>query len=619
MTFMNPAPNRDWKRALPYTGILGIFLVVYVVLILFRFMPVQDGIVSGPDSYMHLVRATQLFETGDWFNSSVPRANAPFGDVLNWTRPFDVLLLSGAALLSPVLGFEAGLFWAGALSGPVLLMIIALALAWASKPFLSRGLQFLAMALVLAQPAVMAYSFPGRADHHGLIYLGFIVVMGFMVRMIERPYKRGLALAVGAVLGMGLWVSVEFLLVLAVALAAMSLNWILIGGDSARKNLSAACGLAMMVLTALVLERHPGEYLAEEYDRISVVHLFIALVASGFWAVVRLLEQWEQGPQSVSGRGAIAVCGAVAASALVLVVYPKFLAGPMVDVDPRVMEIWAGSAGSMRSLLPVDATNTGQFLFYLGPSLVCVPFLLWVLISGRNQPQWWSWLYVGLSLGVYLPLALLHFRFAPFAELLLLVVLVELVGRFRRWFQWNSDRLSGQLARGMISAVLLAGWIGMGMSVMATTALMETPATAGEPSPAVARCPMMRMAAYLESDRWRGDPRIILAAIPYGPELLYRTRHKVVGTPYHRNAAGIVDVYRAFASAGHRESRRVVQRRRVDLILLCPNQGDMDVYHLNKGDDAFYLQLIDGRVPPWLRPVELPAQMGHFRLFEVIR
>ncbi len=159
----------------------------------------------------------------------------------------------------------------------------------------------------------------------------------------------------------------------------------------------------------------------------------------------------------------------------------------------------------------------------------------------------------------------------------------------------------------------------MGMSVTAVTAMMKKPAVASKPSLAVARCPMGRMTAYLDSDRWRGDPRIILASISSGPELLYRTRHKVVGTPNHRNAAGVIDIYRVFTATDHRQSRSVVQRRRVDLILLCPNQGDMDVYDLKKGDDAFYLRLIDGRVPPWLRPVELPAQMGDFRLFEVIR
>ncbi len=627
MKFMDPgmdpgmasAPRRDWKRALPYLGILGIFAVVFASLIAFRLVPVLDGHLMGPDSYMHMVRATHLHDTGGWFDISIPRSNAPYGEVLNWTRPFDVLLLLGAALLSPVLGFKAGLFWAGALSGPVLLMITALALAWAAKPFLSRELRCLAMALVLAQPAVMVYSFPGRADHHGLIYLTFIVVVGLMVRMIGRPYNHGLALAAGAVLGAGLWFSTELLLVLAVAFAAMSVNWILAGGDGARKNLAAAFGLTMMVLMALVIERPPGEYLAEEYDRISVVHFFIALVALGFWAVVRLSEQRGKGTGSVSGRIAMAACGAVAASALVFVVYPKLFAGPMVDFDPRVVEIWASSVNEMKPLFPVDAISSGKFLFYLGPSLVCVPFLLWVLISGRNQPQWWSWLYVGLTLGVYLPLAILHFRFAPFAELLLIVVLVEFVGRFQRWFQWNTDRLSGQLARGMIIAVLLAGWIGVGISVTAVTKSMKQPAVAGDRPPAVERCPKGRIASYLDSGRWRGDPRIILASVPSGPELLYRTRHKVVGTPFHRNAAGMVDVHNSFASADPQVAQRVVQRRGVGLILLCPVQAMLDFFHQNHGDDAFYLQLAGGRVPPWLRLVELPGQMGNFRLFEVIR
>ncbi len=73
--------------------------------------PLRHGALSGPDGYMRLVRVEALFETGDWYDNFAARSNVPWGDDQHWTRPFDVLLLTGAVLLEAMTGFEAGLFW----------------------------------------------------------------------------------------------------------------------------------------------------------------------------------------------------------------------------------------------------------------------------------------------------------------------------------------------------------------------------------------------------------------------------------------------------------------------------------------------------------------------------
>src|SRR3546814_9292280 len=60
---------------------------------------------------------------------------------------------------------------------------------------------------------------------------------------------------------------------------------------------------------------------------------------------------------------------------------------------------------------------------------------------------------------------------------------------------------------------------------------------AGQP---LAGCKVREVAAYLDSDAgWGSQPQTVLAFMDVGPELLYRTRHRVIGTPYHRNGDGI--------------------------------------------------------------------------------
>jgi len=83
-------------------------------------------------------------------------------------------------------------------------------------------------------------------------------------------------------------------------------------------------------------------------------------------------------------------------------------------------------------------------------------------------------------------------------------------------------------------------------------------------------CRVDRIADFLDDPGGPGDRRkTILAHFNHGPELLYRTGHAVVASPYHRNTAGLLDTHRAFGSEDDRAAREVAARRGIDLVLLC--------------------------------------------------
>ncbi len=614
MTVENHSRDHAPLGLSPLLLCLVIVLAFQACFILFRLVPVLDGHLLGPDSYMHVVRAARLFETGAWFDYSIPRANAPFGDVLNWTRPFDVLLLAGAWVLNPRLGFEAGLFWSGVVVSPLLQGAAAVAFAWALAPMFDRNLRMLAMVVFLVQPAIIIYALAGRADHHVLILLSFVVVMGLTMRLLLRPYSRGLALATGAVLGIGMWVSVEFLLALAITLAATTLHWILNGRDEARKNLGLALGLLLAMAVALAVERPPTEYALAEYDRISVVHLFIAVLALGFWVVVGGIEGHIHGRV---GRMILALAGAVVTGYLLWLVYPKFFAGPLADFDPRLVPLWQDKIASIRGLLPVSGADTARFLFYLGPALITVPYLGWVLTRERERRLMPAWLLVGIATAVFLPLALLHGRFAPFAAVVIAIPMIDLIGCFRRRLEGQGQRLGVIVMRAFGTAGLLVGFFAAGLVLFAVLKQVHGAAQVRAEPP----CRVKDVAAQLGDARGLGArSRIILAPIDDGPELLYRTRHGVVGTAYHRNQAGILDTFVMFAIADDDGARKLVNRRGIDLILVCATSDARNIYSSGTRTDGLYRRLAEGRQPPWLRPVTLPPGLATgYRLFEVAR
>jgi hypothetical protein len=97
---------------------------------------------------------------------------------------------------------------------------------------------------------------------------------------------------------------------------------------------------------------------------------------------------------------------------------------------------------------------------------------------------------------------------------------------------------------------------------------------------------------------------VIFTFIDLGPRLIVTTRHDAVGGPYHRNDRAIADVMKAFRG-DEAQAHRIVREYRSDYLMICPNMSTATIF-MAEARDGFYGQLVKGKVPAWLQPVELP-------------
>ncbi len=585
---------------------VGLWLAFHVLTWTLGATPAVEGRFMDTDSYMRLVRVTRLYENWAWFDGGIPRGNAPYGMALHWTRPFDVLLLAGALPLTPLIGFERALSATATWVSPLLHLGALLALIWAVAPLLGPWRRLLAVAALFVQIGVPAYALASRADHHMLILLVFVIAFGLNLRLLLRPSDARLALAAGAILGLGLWISVEFLVLLAATLAVLAASWVLRAGERASGFFWHALGLSAAVTLAIALEHPPSLYPADIYDRVSVVHLLVALLALGFWTAVHFLEGRGRAFLGPWGRSALAAAGAVVAGGLLFAVFPKFFGGPTVDVDPRLDASVLGTIKELRPLLPQDSAGFGRFLLYLGPALVAVPFLAALLLRDRRPLIWDAWLYVALGTAFYLLLALAMLRFAPYAEVFLAVVVAEALGVLLARLPRSLPAGLRLIARPGACLCILLGSLFLGAS------LLQAGPTAGRAS-----CALDGVVETLTRPNALGDrSRLILAHFDHGPELLFRTPHAIIAAPYYSNSGGLLDSDRIFRSRDLDQSRRLMDRRGVDLVLICRETAAPEAAF---GDATFLGGLHDGRVPPWLRPLDLPnGRAGNMVLYEVV-
>ena len=332
---------------------------------------------------MHLIRASDLYETGRWYDTVIERSNAPYGDELHWTRPFDLLLLAGAIPGSLLTSFSSSLFWWGVIISPVILVAVLLALRWAARPLLGEDGASIIGFLVVVQVSVLAYLQAGRPDHHGLLLLLFVLSLGFVLRLIERPFSPGLCTAAGAVSALSMWTSVESLVMVAVILSVLGGLWIRRGGDFVKKTLCYSASLFLFTCLALAIER-PWFDLREEFDRLSIVHsvifglMTVVLLVLSRLASVKSLQGWR-------GRLAAAIVAGAVLAFDIGIIFPRFYGGPFVDVDPG-MAYALGTVGELQSVL------SPSFLRAFGPPLIGYGIILLGLLFYRRidltDPRW---------------------------------------------------------------------------------------------------------------------------------------------------------------------------------------------------------------------------------------
>jgi len=578
----------------------------------------ENQYLSDPDGYTRLARVEALVESGDWFDKAAVRANSPYGTTLHWTRPFDILLLAGAMPFLPFMTLKGALYWSGALINPLLHIASLIALMWAVTPLLQRqDVPYLGV-LMLALPAVHSYFDIGRADHHGLILFLFVVLVGLCLRALLAGRNAKVLIAAGLTGALLMWVSVEALVTIGVVLLALSASWLVRDWPSSVDMAIISGTLWLGLLAGLIVEHPPDNLLSVAYDALSAVHVFIFVLPAVFFVAVHSTEGrfpvWAQLPRRLS----LIVLGAVGASLLVAALFPQFFGGPYVDVNPRVVSVWLDKVQEVRALISAERPlrSLREIVFLLGHVIVAIPVLIWLIRTTKGSERQ-GWVLIAIGVGVFVPLTLYQARWATYAEFVMVIPYAVLMGFAldaiqRQLGAGNARRFLLSVSRALVVVGFTSVFLLLGAGLHRLEASSDFVAK---------KCPLTPMAIHLGEDPELGSAsRRVMAFIFDGPEIVYRSPHAVVATPYQRNTAGILDTYDFFAATEEARARDIVDRRGIELVLLCRHGNESQQYKGKGSGRTVYDRLLSGEAPAWLRPWPLPDHLvGNHTLFEVIR
>lgn len=586
-----------------FTAVISVFLLLQFGLYR-QFMGASTlNDFMDTDAYMRLVRVEQLADTGQWYDSVIHRSNYPYGENLHWTRPLDVILISGAWLLKPFIGFHDGLALWGLVISPLLGIITLFALFWATRNVLSKSARYLLGFLFISQTVLLqAFAF-GRPDHHSLLLLLFVLLLGCVFRIVSSPASFKYARLGGFIAALSMWVSVESIFPIMLVYIVLTIYWLIEGGTHARKILYFSICALISSAVFLLMERPLSSLLLIEYDKLSIVHLYVFLLASiASYFLTRIKAA------SISRK--LLEAGLVFASCCLAIwlAFPAFYQGPMAGINRAIVPLWLYNVGEVQ---PLWSLAPYQLTVIIGSTVLF--FLYWIYIATARRFQDHTDLHITLLCGfaLFLPLGIYQVRWCNYLLMVVLIGLAAFAGDI-------IATISNSKIKETYKPLLRVQVVLLFILLLPVTGLLVSPG--GSPEEGVAKPDLKALSKFLQQyQQINPQASTILAYIDFGPELLYRTPYNVIATPYHRNDQGILYVYNVMTQHNPEDTHTMLAERSVDLIILCPESAEKKFYTKFIDHTTFYELLISGKTPYFLEEVETsPDLHEHFMIFRVI-
>lgn len=566
-----------------------VWLLVSAIFLAAKWYAIAGLQLPDADDSLRLVQLRDLVAGQGWFDLHQYRVDPPRGMLMHWSRLVDLPLYLTYSALAPLFG--------SALAERITLVVVPLLTLFAALLLTGRlawrllgdgAVPYACIVLVLAG-AVAGQLQPLRIDHHGWQIVCLLAAMNGLAARNERSGGW----VAGAVMALGMTISLELLPLAALIGAVLALRWVIDG---------KATGLCLHYLQALVvvsglafLATRGLSDLAAHCDTLSPPYLAgLAVLTLGLTALGR--RQPLTRPTLIAGLTA----SAAAALWAVLAIAPQCRAGPFAALDPLVQTLWYDN---IREGMPVWRQDPAVILRLLVPALagLWAAALLWRRSHGWLRQFWFEYLLIA---GGAVLLGVAVSRSAAFAGALAAVPLGWLL---RDWHR----RAKAMRRPGRRLAVLAAAMLLVLPDLPLLAARLVTPARAASSSSAQAVCDIPAAAPALAGLA----PTTLFAQIDLGPQLLLHSRHSVIATAHHRAPQALHDVIAAFTS-DPAKAEAVVRAHGARYLVVCPGLAETAIYR-QAAPQGLMAELVAGHPPTWLKPVPLPQQSG-LRMWKVV-
>jgi len=585
----------DLDRQPNFAALLGLAWLIVVLLLLLLYWPATAQTLLDTDDAMRLVQLRTWLDgpglLSGWYDTHQSRVQPPGGIEMHWSRLIDAGLAGLYGLFrlfaEPADAERLMRTW-----WPLLWLLPSMfgmtAIAWRIA---GRDAAVVALVFaVLAAPAFQQFT-PGRIDHHNVQIALTLLAVAATAWSDRKPYS---AYAAGAIGGAALAIGFECLPYLAACGAALAIRYV-----ADRYNGPVLCryGLAFALAAplGLAVSVAPAHWTRPLCDAIAINNVAAAVCA----ALVLALAGWL-GHRNRVTRLASVTAAAVAGAAVLLLIEPRCLRGPLALVDPAIWPIWLSEVREMQPLLAVLRVNplTAVAIAAFPVAALCAVAFL---VRDRDLRGDLGFLVASLAFVFAMAATVVAIRGFSYAVWLGMPLVAALVQRLFRTRQ--IERLLPRFGIAVVFAPLVLS--AAAVTVAVAVGLSDTDDFS---RPANRDCLATSNYAPLRTL----EPGLIAADVSLGPYLLALTPHSVLAAPYHRLSSGIVSAHRILSEPPD-QARTVAAEAKVRYIVVCGSRPP-DGLPEPARSLSLWARLRAGAVPDWLTPVEAGPVFSVYRM-----
>ncbi len=536
------------------------------------------------DDNLRMAQVRALLGGQDWFDLFQHRLDPAHGGAnIHWSRLIDLPIAGLILALRPILGGAGAERWAAAIAPLLAFGPMLFGLALTTRRLVDPRAVPLVLATMIFAVSTTGMVQPLRIDHHGW-QLAFLALS--LAGLADPDRRRG-GVTTGLASAASLAIGLEMLIYIALMGAAHVLFWVADRDERARLVGYAASLSGGTVAAFLLFASYANR--AAVCDALSPVWLGDALIGGALMAGLAMLraERWTLRLALAAGAGVVVIAFHALAS-------PQCLTR-LEGVSPEATRLWLSHVREARPIYRHGAETVALMLSLPIAGLVGYGLVAWRARGDMDLLR----RIIAVAVPALTAMVLLFWqtRTGPASQMIAVpgavaVAMILAPLAFRSNHAWLR-----------VPGTVLAVVAGLGALVpLVLGQLADKPKTAAQKRVDIAngKCPTLR-ALSLVARQPRG---IVFTYVDLGPRIIAVTHHDAIAGPYHRNDQAIADVMNAFRGDERQAHRIVVDEYRSDYLLVCPNMSTATIFS-SETPKGFYMQLIRGRVPQWLTPIDL--------------
>lgn len=380
------------------------------------------------DVYIRMTKVRELIQGGSLHDHIVAATNAPYGGISTpWTRPLDFILVALYQFSPADLSIEKRLLL---VANWYPLLIVALILFTITKAAETgfKSVQKFVLVILCFIPDILFnvhnYFMVGNVDHHSLQALLWCVTIWALLSPSSRPSTL---IILGTTLGLWFWISPEALPFIFMAYAVLGIKAILKPEQSYVPTLTSIV-IALVTFLALFIEYPTDKILSSlVYDANSIIYVILfSFSAIGFLALHYVIAHQP----TLKIRIIASAIVATILSVIYISLFPKFLSGPMADVDPYIITNFLPRISEASPIWKLDAADI------LASQYLAIPAILLSLRFIKHYPALFAILIVPFVMNAF------QTRWSAYLEIASIITIAKLLPTYARLLGRNYNKIA---------------------------------------------------------------------------------------------------------------------------------------------------------------------------------